>query len=97
MFEAEGQAAPFLAYNLANMPIRDSGECGRAEARWAPQARSGSTEDRGVVSFILTLATTILLHMAKGTRLPMAFTQLLERVDGGGVQVDHSDVEALSR
>ena len=43
-------SAPVLANNLANMPIRHSGDCGSVwdcvEAGGAPQARSGSTEDR---------------------------------------------------
>ena len=47
----EGQGSHFLANDLANMPIRSSGDSGTVrasvEAGGAPQARSGSTEDRG--------------------------------------------------
>jgi len=53
---------PVFANNLANMPIRNSGDCGTVsasvEAEPAPQARPGPSENRGVVSSILTLATT---------------------------------------
>jgi hypothetical protein len=55
-------STPCLASNFANMPIRNSGDGGTVwasvEAIRAPRARPGSTEDRGVDSSILSLATT---------------------------------------
>jgi len=55
--------APFLANNLANTPIRNSGDCGTVwacvEARRALQARSGATRSDGVLGSIPSVGSNV--------------------------------------
>ena len=59
---AIGQATRILANNLANMPIRNNGDCGTVWACWeataVPQARCEATRNDGVLGSIPSVGSS---------------------------------------